>query len=431
MILFAVAGNPILHSKSPSLFREFSKAHALDAGYTRLGADSPGELFFMAEYLGLEGLNITSPCKELVLPYMGETDENVQETGSVNTAVLRGGRKKGFNTDPEGVSLALKKRGIVAHGKKALVLGAGGAGKAAALALKKMGADVLILNRTIDKAKDYASRIACRAAGLESVDVHLRDAFIVVNTIPEVQTYLKSILPGNKTIFFDAVYSDSALKSICHLAGAPFVPGEEWLINQAYRSFEILTGIRPRGDELDPVSLRTSELSAGEKNISLIGFMGCGKTSVGKRLAERLGFSFVDTDSEIEKKEGMAISDIFRLKGESHFRKKEKEILSRLDSEKNVVFACGGGAVLDEENRKKLREKSIVIWLFTAVEESVKRLKGQERPLLKGKEPVERARDIFRERKEKYFSAADLIISSHANIKEVVFRTHEEINKLP
>lgn len=430
MRLFSVAGSPILHSKSPLLFNKLFKACSIDARYTRIGPESPEELFFLAEHLSLEGLNITSPFKESVFPFMEEWDDGARKTGSVNTVILKEGKKKGFNTDPDGVSLALINRSLEVTSKKCLVLGAGGAGKAAALALQNRGADVVILNRTVEKAAEFASRIGGQAFGLNDLPIHWKDAFVVINTIPEIKTVVKDFVPGKESVIFDAVYHSSDLESICRQAGVSFIPGEEWLLNQARRSFEIFTGNKPEVDEWDPSLLWTRDSGGAGRNVSLIGFMGCGKTSAAAALARELGYSLLDTDSEIEKQEGRSISQIFSLKGEAYFRKKEREVISRLSGTKRLVVACGGGAVLDEENRKLLRKNSIVIWLFNTAEESVRRLSGKERPLLEKNDPVEKAGRLFQERKEKYFVSSDLIISSQKNMKEVVRRAYEEVVRM-
>ncbi|MFW6159724.1 MAG: shikimate kinase [Acidobacteriota bacterium] len=430
MRFFAVSGSPVLHSKSPFIFNELFRGYSIDARYTRIGAESPEELFFLTEHLGLEGLNITSPFKESVFPFMEEWDEQAGMTGSVNTVIIKERKKKGFNTDLDGVTQPLLKRGFDLTSRKVLVLGAGGAGKAAALALHNMGAQVVILNRTEKKAIDSASRIGCRASSLNNLGLHLKDAFLVVNTIPKVKLFQKKLPPGCKPVFFDAVYNPSVLKNFCRKEGFSFIPGEEWLLSQACRSFEIFTGLKPEFNRYNLSSFINSESINSKKNISLIGFMGCGKTSAGKLLSQKLGFSFTDTDSEIEKKEGMIIDHIFKLKGEAYFREKEREIISCLDGRENMVISCGGGAVLNEENRRFLKRNSFVVWLFLTMEESVRRLRGKKRPLLKKEDPVAKAERIFQGRKEKYFLAADLIIFSQKNIKEVVRKAYEEVSPM-
>ncbi|MEO0278913.1 MAG: shikimate kinase [candidate division WOR-3 bacterium] len=107
--------------------------------------------------------------------------------------------------------------------------------------------------------------------------------------------------------------------------------------------------------------------------IYLVGFMGSGKTTTGKRLAERLGMDFTDVDEEIEKREGVRIADIFRLKGEDYFRELESRLLRDLSLRENVVIATGGGIVEREENRNFLKSTGIVIWLYISWDELANR----------------------------------------------------------
>ncbi|MCJ7681133.1 MAG: hypothetical protein MUP70_10445, partial [Candidatus Aminicenantes bacterium] len=339
MRLFAVAGNPVLHSRSPFIFKNLFKTHSIDADSTRLHPENSAELFEMAECLGLEGLNITSPFKEPVFHSMDEWDEMSGLTNSVNTVILNGEKKKGRNTDPDGVSRTLTARGIEVRGKKALILGAGGAGRAAALALTRMGSNVVILNRTISRAEEYASKIRCRFSGLEDLDIHLKDAFLLVNTFPDFWSYLNIQTAVRPPVFFDAVYSHSPLKDQYRKTGAVFISGMEWLIHQAHRSFEMFTGINPDDREgLHGHLLNDNNTRVAKENIGLIGFMGCGKTSVGGRLARRRGWAFVDTDNEIEKAEKMSIQG----KPFMEAVRAPKQVLNQVKKALEITVKLGG-----------------------------------------------------------------------------------------
>lgn len=100
-----------------------------------------------------------------------------------------------------------------------------------------------------------------------------------------------------------------------------------------------------------------------KKNIALIGYMGTGKTTIGKRLARRLGLSFVDTDAYIEKQQGKSISRIFEQEGEPAFRRMEESVLAALAEEENLLISTGGGIVLSEQNRKLLKERTFLVTL--------------------------------------------------------------------
>lgn len=149
------------------------------------------------------------------------------------------------------------------------------------------------------------------------------------------------------------------------------------------------------------------------ENIILIGFMGCGKTSVGKRLAESENMEFLDTDEWIEKKEQKTISEIFAEQGEAAFRNMETECLRQLleYKEKNFVLSVGGGLPIREENRKLLKEIGHVVYLKASPDMIYKRLRNDKtRPLLQGMNPRGRIFDLMSARKSYYEGAAEYIV---------------------
>lgn len=142
-------------------------------------------------------------------------------------------------------------------------------------------------------------------------------------------------------------------------------------------------------------------------NIVLCGFMGCGKTTVGKELARITGRKFVDTDEMIEQQEGVSISEIFETKGEAYFRGLEHEICKKTCGLKNAVISTGGGAMTFERNVSAIRENSKIIFLDASFETVCERVKnGETRPLFRDKN---KAKQLFDERKSKYVHAADYI----------------------
>lgn len=138
-------------------------------------------------------------------------------------------------------------------------------------------------------------------------------------------------------------------------------------------------------------------------HVILTGFMGTGKTKVGKILAEKLDRPFVDLDSLVEEREGRKISQIFSREGEGYFRQKETEALKKALQGKGKVISTGGGILLREENRKILHDSGILICLKASPEEIYKRVKkNQERPLLKVENPLKRIRELLKEREKFY-----------------------------
>lgn len=156
--------------------------------------------------------------------------------------------------------------------------------------------------------------------------------------------------------------------------------------------------------------MRSEEFSG--KNIVLTGFMGTGKSSVGRRLARRLGLKFVDTDELITKQAGMSVKDIFDQFGEPKFRELERQVVARVSGEKGLVIATGGGVVLDQGNMNNLRRTGIVICLTASPEDILARTGGRnERPLLNTDEREKKVRDLLEYRRP-FYARADLTVDT-------------------
>jgi shikimate kinase len=148
------------------------------------------------------------------------------------------------------------------------------------------------------------------------------------------------------------------------------------------------------------------------KNIVLTGFMGTGKTEVGRELAQLKGMKLIDVDTEIEKSEKMTINGIFREFGEEKFREIETEKIERVSREENVIISTGGGAVLKKQNMDALKKTGIVICLMATPETILKRTgNSDERPLLKVEKPLEKINELLQFRRQ-YYEQADIIINT-------------------
>lgn len=156
-------------------------------------------------------------------------------------------------------------------------------------------------------------------------------------------------------------------------------------------------------------------------NIVLLGFMGTGKTSVAKKLADELGRQFIEMDSIIEEREGMSINDIFAKKGEPYFRMVESDVIKELSSKNGLVISAGGGVVLNPDNIKELQKNSILICLSATPEEIYKRV-GDERhrPLLKVEDPLKRIKELLDYRRPYYDKIPIQIDTTGKGVDEVV-----------
>jgi shikimate kinase len=171
---------------------------------------------------------------------------------------------------------------------------------------------------------------------------------------------------------------------------------------------------KPAENALESAVVRT----LGRRSIVLVGMMGAGKSSIGRRLAGRLGIPFIDADAEIESAAGMSIAEIFDRHGESYFRAGEKRVIARLLDNGPQVLATGGGSVMDEQTRALISTKGISIWLKADIDVLLKRTKRRsDRPL------AEKIKDLLPAR-EPFYAQADIVVQSrdepHDNIVDEI-----------
>jgi shikimate kinase len=165
------------------------------------------------------------------------------------------------------------------------------------------------------------------------------------------------------------------------------------------------------------------------KNIILMGFMGAGKTTIGKKLSKALNWEFIDTDAYIEEEQGRKISDIFAEDGESVFRDMETDLLKRLQNGENqFVLSVGGGMPVREENRALLRNLGTVIYLKTSKEEIIRRVSGdKKRPLLQGGDLEEKVTNLMNVRECIYIETAHVEIVTDGKTPEQVVKEIQDI----
>lgn len=165
-------------------------------------------------------------------------------------------------------------------------------------------------------------------------------------------------------------------------------------------------------------------------NVAVYGFMGVGKTTTGKLLAEALGYEFIDMDDEIERREGKSIPEIFKVDGEPRFRELERDLVTELSKKDHTVIGCGGGALVDLVNAEKLRETSSLVYLTASVDEILERTgKDDNRPLLNVEDPRGKVLQLLEKRRHIYEQYAEITVDTTGKPPEKVV---EEIRrKLP
>jgi shikimate kinase len=156
------------------------------------------------------------------------------------------------------------------------------------------------------------------------------------------------------------------------------------------------------------------------RNITLVGFMGTGKTTVGRILAKRLGYRFIDVDEEIEREQGVSISHIFSEMGEPYFRQLEKDMIKTLSLKEGLIISAGGGTVVDERNVEAMKQGGALVCLTATPDEIMKRAgNSSNRPLLQVPDPMAKILELMSKR-EPYYLKADIIVDTTAMTPEEV-----------
>lgn len=430
--ILAVIGNPVLHSKSPNMFNSAFAVMGMQASYMRLSAPSAEDAIATFRKLGMHGANVTAPFKEDVMPLLDWIDEVALLIGGVNTIVSDNGVLKGYNTDHYGVAESVVQAGVVLAGTKCIVVGAGGAGKAAAYGLISRGADVCIANRTLSKAQIAAKALGCKACSLDDLEQLVPGAKLIVFSLSPDVNPIKAEWLTKEHILFDANYKSSALGKAAREINCEIIEGLDWLLNQAIPAFTYFFGFAPDADAMK-AGLTEQVLTEKKQAIALIGFMGAGKTSIGRKLAKNLNRTFADTDNMIVDSQHRSIPDIFASDGELFFRHLERETLLNLilqNNDKRYIISTGGGIVVNEENRTALKANAVSIWLYASPETIVARIKPGTRPLLDVPDPVGKAHELLSARLSAYSTAADIIIDTdRKSEQEIIEQLYEEISK--
>ena len=251
--VYGVAGNPIRSSLSPIMMNTAFRRETVNAVYLALQATKINDLLKLVHDIPIQGLSVTMPLKQEILPHLEKTDPLSAKIGACNT-VLRAqdGKLYGFNTDVAGITGPLEKR-ISLRDAKILVLGAGGAARAAVFGLRDKGAEVFILNRTAETAQKLARQASAKTIKKEALAKTTFDA--IVNATPIGMAGIKGqqILEAkdlNTKLVFDLVYNplETPLLRLARQKGIPIITGIEMFVQQGARQFEIFTG-KPAPEE--------------------------------------------------------------------------------------------------------------------------------------------------------------------------------------
>jgi 3-dehydroquinate dehydratase / shikimate dehydrogenase len=269
--VYGVVGDPITHSLSPAIMNAAFRRENVNAVYLALHAKALKDLLTCVREVPIHGLSVTMPYKEAILSHLDNTDSHTTKIGACNTVVrAQDGKLYGFNTDASGVVRPLERRLNTLEKAKILVLGAGGAARAAVFGLKERGSEVYILNRSLAPAKKLAHQ--ARARIVKRPDLKKLAFDVIINATPvgmgntrETPLHEDEI---NARYVFDMVYDpvETRLLKFAKERGAQIIPGIEMFVHQAARQFEIWTGKPAPWDEMLRVVLLALQERANRSN---------------------------------------------------------------------------------------------------------------------------------------------------------------------
>lgn len=405
MLKCGLIGEKLGHSYSPAI-------HASLADYEyKLYELSREELSGFVKNGTWDGMNVTIPYKKTVLPMCDELSDRAQRIGSVNTLVRRpDGSIYGENTDAYGFEALVRHSGIAMAGKKALVLGNGGAAASICVVLQELGAAVTVISR-----------------GGEDNYFNLyrhEDAGIIVNTTP------LGMYPNNGAAavdlrafpkcsgVLDVIFNPArtALLLQAESLGIPCAGGLYMLVAQAKRSSELFCGAEYDEGVIDSINAR---LQSEMQNTVIIGMPGSGKSTVAAALGEELGRKVYEADEIIAQRAGMSIPDIFAKEGEEGFRRRETEVLSDLGKLSGAVISTGGGCVTRQENYPLLHQNGTIICL----ERDLDKLPKDGRPISQSSD----LKELYQRRLPMYRAFADAMVDNNGSLEDTVRKISEVI----
>lgn len=403
MMEYGLIGGKLGHSYSRLI-------HELVGGYPyelrALPTEAEAHAFLQAREF--KAINVTIPYKQLVIPYCDEIEPRAAAIGAVNTLVNHNGKLYGYNTDYAGFDYLLRRHGVELAGRTVLVLGTGGTHATVCAVCRDHGAaQVLTASRS---GRDGALRY--EQAMLRS------DVQVIVNTTPagmypangscllelDAMPHLEAVL--------DAVYNPFRTELLLRAEerGIPAYCGFEMLVAQAVFAAERF--LHKSFDEAVIAEVHRT-LKRGISNVSLIGMPGCGKSTVGAALAQKLEKRYVDLDALIEKNAGMPIPEIFQREGEAAFRRYETAAVAEVGKDNGQVIACGGGVVKTPGNARLLRQNGPILW----VRRPVQFLAMGGRPLSTGRGALLK---MQQERTPLYSAAANAAVDNAGTLEEAV-----------
>lgn len=248
--LFAVAGDPISYSLSPTMMNRAMKATDFHGYYMYLAADSVEDIFNVMTFLEMSGCNITAPFKMSVFEKTNKFDTRVQQTGSVNLIVKQGEEWVGYNTDVNGVYQSLKEYQADFQACKVLIIGYGGAARAAAYACKMMEMQKYVTGKDTDKLEKFAAKTGCIPVDIQDIQQIIDRVDVIISTIPKNPLLLNQVTFGEQQIVLDCSYFNTGLENKVTSRNAFYISGKKWLLYQGCPAYKMLTTLDAPVEEM-------------------------------------------------------------------------------------------------------------------------------------------------------------------------------------
>lgn len=421
---FCVIGEKLGHTRSPQIHSAFFEIKG-EKGVYDVREIARENIRSCREFLlGYDGVNVTIPYKTDVMSNLDFISDEAKEIGAVNTVKRVGDRLEGYNSDPYGFAAMLDSRGINVRGKKATVLGYGGAARSVVHALKEKGAKVTVVSRNPQNVGENDVRVLDYDA-LSSVCAKGEKGFLLVNCTPVGMFPKEDASPVGEDVISrydalaDIVYNPMYTRFLQTGAklGKRCVGGLYMLVAQAMKSQSVW-----RDEEVDISAakkifrrLSFEEALKNGLNVYLTGIMSCGKSTLGKLLAEETGREFVDMDEYIVAREGKSIPELF-AQGEETFRDAESRALFELSLGKGKVIATGGGCIKRIRNADVMLLSGATVFVRRKIDEIIRSADCSGRPLLA--QGADRLRGIYAARKSRYYATAQSVLDNDGDVAD-------------
>lgn len=407
---FGLIGYPLKHSFSKEIHEGFGLYHY------DIEPLSTAQFHQFMQEKQFQGINVTIPYKQAVIPYCQVLSDEAKAIGSVNTIINHQGVLYGYNTDAYGLSALLSRNKIEVAGKKVLILGTGGTSLTAQYVVQSQKAAAvtrvsrhktelgIITYQQLSQVTDYQIIINTTPVGMATFD---QQSLIDLTQFKQLEAVVDVIYNPLRTTLLQQAQHQK-IKA---------VNGLYMLVAQAYQAANLFTQ-----QTLSEAILKQSFKKIWQEkiNIVLIGMPGVGKSTVAQHL--NINKKVVDIDQEIVAETKMSINDLFAQYGENYFRDIETRITDKMSQNQNLIIACGGGIIKRAENIAALKKNGIIIFLDQHPDSLVL---NDQRPLAKSKEDL---MNLYQQRYQLYCQAADIRITE-TDLMKVCEIIKEHINE--